>query len=561
LICRYPDFQAETIRVHDVSSGKPLGPSVMTYTEFNGEVMVSPDGTMLATLARGFGDLREGAVRLWQTATGKPHGESLVHEGEATCMAFSADGRLLATGGGDGGVRFWDVASARPHGAALWHAAAVVNMAFSPDGNHMATLDEGGTARLWQVSREMRGKPALETGAVAFTFGSGGKWLAWATEKTIQRWDLTTLKPVGAPIPHEAYGPALACSPVAALIAAPAKNEVMLWDVSSDPPRVRRLRFDHEIAALAFTPDGKHLAAMGNSGSVQMWNSATGKPHDPPFKEGALEAEFFDMQISSDGKLVATRCTFGLFLWRTDTGKRLDDVEGTTVLQCAMSADGKVLVADLKDEGKEINPKALVTKGLMTVRDPFTRRTLATLHGASFSGIPAEFSPDGKLVFLPDEAGIVEIWEVDKDKQRRPPLRNRQRIQRLQPAPDNRHLVTVAPSGTLKLWDISSGQQLGPAWRFDKKDSGTGRGDDPFPQVAFSPDARWLGTLINDGLLRLWPMFQTPASLREMELRTWLAVGARIGPEGSAESIPGLEWQELLRESRSLEKAKRLASK
>jgi WD40 repeat protein len=331
---------------------------------------------------------------------------------------------------------------------------------------------------------------------------------------------------------------ALACSPDGALLAAATQKGVQLWDVAAGKRRGQLLEFSHDMAELAFSPDGKLLVAMSGEGVVQMWDPASGKLHDPPFKEEPTEAAFFELRISSDAKLVATRCTFGVLLWRTDTGQRLPLADELPPL--AMSPEGKVLIA--RDEASNLS-----------VQDALTGRLLTRLPGARFSLIPSEFSPDGKLVATPHEDQTVQLWDLATGKQHGPRLVNRQQVQRVVFAPDGKLLITVAPGGTLRLWDVASGQQLGAAWHFAGGDIPKQPVPDIPLQVAFSPDGRWLATLGGDMHLRLWPVPEAELSLREMELRTWLALGVRLDAQGGWQSIPGPEWRALRRELRALE--------
>jgi WD40 repeat protein len=542
LMCRFPGFDKETVHIYEVATGRLAGKPITADSQY-GEAVLSPDGTSVATLRSGLGGLNASRLQLWRTATGKAH-ETPLDEGQAICLAFSPDSKLLAAGGLDGTARLWQAITGRPHGSGFRHARPVVQVTFFPDGSLLATLEQGGAVRLWQTGAGgARRRQALDEPASAFAFGAGGKWLAAAQEKAIRRWDLTTLRPLGKPLPQDEPAIRLACSPDGALMAAASEKGIQLWDIAAARPQLaKRLEFFADVAGLAFTPDGHCLAAMSGEGGVQMWHAATGKLHDPRFKDRRAEAAFFDMQISNDGKLVATRCTFGLFLWRTDKAEELPHPDQQ--ITCAMRPDGKVLVNVLPGDG--------AGQGL-ALQDPFTRQTLVRLPEAPLSLIPAEFSPDGKLVAIPNEDHRVQLWDVTAGKRHGPGLVNRQQIQRVVFAPDGKLLVTVAPGGNLRLWDISAGQQLGPAWDFTAGLKLPQELREIPGDVAFSPDGRWLATLGGDQQLRLWPVPNAAVPLREMELRTWLSLGVRLDAQGAWQPIPGAEWQALRRELDALE--------
>jgi Tol biopolymer transport system component len=133
------------VRLWDVASGQTR--TVLTGHDGRvSSVAFSPDGRTLASVSsRSFGD---GTVRLWDLSSEQTRKMLTLQPGGGSAVAFSPDGRILANAGNDGTVRLWDVASGQTRTVLTGHVGEVSSVVFSPDGRTLASAGDDGTVRL-----------------------------------------------------------------------------------------------------------------------------------------------------------------------------------------------------------------------------------------------------------------------------------------------------------------------------------------------------------------------------------------------------------------------------
>ncbi|MGA3010447.1 MAG: WD40 repeat domain-containing protein [Terracidiphilus sp.] len=535
---------ATRIQLWNLLTGKEIRHFLVPGAYASGTLLLSPDGSKLLT-----GDFD--GPRLWNVGTGKLLRQFWKPDGVVNAAAFSADGHSLAWGTVAGTVHMWDAETGKEiqHFAGDYPAdymATVNSVSISRDGRRLLTGSNDGRARLWDV----------ETGKDLQRFAASDKGPNTAV-------NCAALSPDG----HE-------------VLTASDDRTARLWDVETGTEIHRLVGGADQVAALAFSDDGRGIVAASRTGMVWRWDAESGKGHLQPLQTSSstaaytsAESDITTVVLTPDGRRVFMNSLRGdQAVWDVESGKELQlfdpGINGTFSAvdfspvgskMLATSHGPKFSLWDV-ETGREIQH--------FTV-NPGLRPRLLYPEGDYRDGVERlALSPDGRKALTSDSEGSTRLWDVKTRSQIRALKVHTYNSLAIGFSPDSLNMVTENFDGSASLLGVKRGNEIQhfakasrPSFAADGNrvlmgssvwEVKTGKElrhfDTPFgtePVEKLSPDGRKVLIGSGDGTTKLWDLEtgKKLASLYGFQDGSW----AVVDPEGrfdadKIEGNAGLHW-------------------
>jgi WD40 repeat protein len=347
----------------------------------------SRDGKLLASASND-----DNEVLVWEIPTGKRLHRFTVPGKESQFLLFCRDGTRLASLG-DGVLQVWDVRSGKE---LLWALAGENGrcrhaLAFSADGRKVAAVVAGRAVHIWDVAtrREVR-KWEVEGVVRALAFLPNDKLLAVTVgEKQVVLWDLPARKKRHTLPMQKEWIADLALSPDGQAVAFEVADKVIaVYDAVTGRERQRLAGHTGAVWLLTFTADGKGLLSGSWDSSLRLWDLTRGKER---LRLATVAGGLPFGVLSPDTKTVATggaNSPHAVLLWDATTGRASGAFPGHTspVASVALSPDGKLAATSSWLRGEAV----------IWLWEAGTGRPIRTFAGHKRGTCAVAFSPDGK---------------------------------------------------------------------------------------------------------------------------------------------------------------------
>ncbi|HEY9174488.1 MAG TPA: protein kinase [Verrucomicrobiae bacterium] len=449
-----------------------------------------------------------GRIRLVDLTSGRELWTAQAAEENVTALAFSPDGKRLASGAGfvESTIRLWDVASGRELARLQGHRTYVRALVFWPDGETLASASGDQTIHLWDVD-SLDSFPPLANPPGLNPARSKAEFRHRPPPPRVME-----LRPSATLRGHRLEVWSLALCPDNTTLVSGAKDgAVCVWDTATLRGEQPHVTLPEPVRAWSFLPDGQAILALDERGRVARWHGAEFQ-HSQPVLE--LGSNVLAACFSPDGQLLAAASPEGTI--------QLYDLQRGEPLRAIASGDGWELPVAFLSRSNHLLTQQF-RGGDFRVWEVTTGREIRQWQPAA-PAFPWKntVSSEGHWLGVMNGDGVVQLLDLVSGQERRLVL-NLKQVNGAAISPDGRRLAAVSVLGMGQLCDLTTGQEIATLHGFLQGAH----------SVAFSPDGKRLAIGSNGNeAIKLWDV-ESRQELLTLKGRGSIFNATTFSPDGN----------------------------
>jgi WD40 repeat protein len=452
------------------------------FAETFGSVLAlaySPDGKLLATSGT------SSEIKIWDADTYQEILCCRGHQHWIMFVCFSPDNKYLASASDDYSVKLWDLSTGNCVHTYTGHTDSVNVVMFSPNGEIIATGAQDSTIRLWPISnsqvRVLAGHRNRRVWSVSFS--PDGKTLASGGEdRTIRIWEVATGKCLAVWVAHTSWARSVVFSPDGQMIASCSPDRtIKLWSIYTHQCLQTWKGHQENVTSLVFSPDGSCLVSASSDHTIKLWDTTNGKCLKTFFgHSGGLWTVAYHPhghQIASGGEDHAAK------IWDLHSGSCSKTLTGHTnaVLSVSTSPDGTLLASAHEDR-------------IVRIWQVSSGKIIHSLNDHTNTVWSVAFSPNAEFVVSGSADENIKLWQLPTGKLLQTFSGHQSWVWVVACALDNLRFASGSYDQTVKVWNIVTGQCIN-----------TFRGHtSSVASIDFSSDGKLLASGSYDNTIRIW---------------------------------------------------------
>ena len=408
------------------------------------------------------------------------------------CLAFSADGQFLASGGQaekSEAIRIWSLATGKVD-RAFKPLQAIVNIAWSKDASKLYVTTSDRTFGVFDAKSGLQMQSIRERGMIfamalsldETTLAIAGDTIDDASSLTIKLYNTQDWKVMQTLTGHQSSVVALAFHPKGnLLVSASAKPEasIKVWDLIKKTAITQYLGHTNDVLAVALPVNGDSVASVSLDGSIRLWQTSQVKPG-----RKLLSGKAPIWTVASQGNRILTvSADQSAVLWDAESGQELHRYS---------EHKSPVTAGAFRPDGNEVATGGGDT--IIRLWDPVTGKTNLTLPGHTGVITALVYSPDGKRLYSASADKMVRIWNIAEKKALHMMEQHRSVVTSLAVNLDGSLLASGGADNIIRIWRTRDGSEVRSLIGHTGAITG----------LAFSPGGTLLASVGADGVTRIW---------------------------------------------------------